>query len=40
LTTREEDGWVRSTITIPLERKYAASSEVAPAGRRPTETVR
>lgn len=40
VTAREEDGWVRSTITIPLERKYAASSEAVPAGQRPTEAVR
>jgi len=40
VTTREEDGWVRSTITIPLESRYAARPVAGTSGRRPTEAIR
>ncbi len=40
VSTREEDGWVRSTITIPLESKYAARGAAGPAHGRTTEAVR
>lgn len=40
VTTREEDGWVRSTITIPLESRYASRRGNQPAENLSMEAVR